>query len=139
MRYLAIDYGNKRTGLAVCDPGEMVCSPLSVLQTGVNLCARVAQTAKQEQAQAYVVGLPLNMDGSEGFQAERVRKFAKQLATLSDLPIHFQDERLTSYSASEKYAQMELSRAKKKKHLDALAAAEILTAFLEVRQEGATE
>jgi putative holliday junction resolvase len=139
MRYLAIDYGNKRTGLAVCDPGEVICSPLCVLQTGVNIWDRVAKTAHQERAQAYVVGLPLNMDGSEGFQAERVRTFAKQLAKVSSLPIHFQDERLTSFSASEKYAQMELSKGKKKKHIDALAAAEILTAFLEARQEKATE
>ena len=136
MRYLAVDYGNKRTGLAVCDPGEVVCSPLCVLQTGIDICDRVANTAKQERADAFVIGLPLNMDGSEGFQAERVRTFAKQLAVVSDFPIHFQDERLTSFSASEKYAQMELSKGRKKKHLDALAAAEILTAFLEAKQEG---
>ena len=67
MRYLAIDYGKKRTGLAVCDPGEVVCSPLCVFKTGVDICDRVAKTAKQEQAQAYVIGLPLNMDGTEGF------------------------------------------------------------------------
>ncbi len=131
MRYLAIDYGTKRTGLAICDPREIVSSPLTILQGGEALCRRIAEIARQEKVEAFVVGLPLNMDDSEGFQAKRVRDFADHLARTLDLPVLFQDERLSSYAAAEKLAECGPGRAKKGKLLDALAAAEILTAFLE--------
>ena len=131
MRYLAIDYGTKRTGLAICDPREIVSSTLTILQGGEALCRSIAEIARQEKVEAFVVGLPLNMDGSEGFQAKRVRAFADHLARTLDLPVLFQDERLSSYAAAEKLAECGPGRAKKGKLLDALAAAEILTAFLE--------
>ncbi|MCH7920000.1 MAG: Holliday junction resolvase RuvX [Planctomycetes bacterium] len=131
MRYLAIDYGTKRTGLAICDPREIVSSPLTILHGGEALCRRIAEIARQEKVEAFVVGLPLNMDDSEGFQAKRVRAFADHLARTLDLPVLFQDERLSSYAAAEKLAECGPGRAKKGKLLDALAAAEILTAFLE--------
>ncbi|MHC4221768.1 MAG: Holliday junction resolvase RuvX, partial [Planctomycetota bacterium] len=77
-----------------------------------------------------VLGLPLNMDGSEGGQAKAVIKFAEELKKKFDLPLHFQDERLSTFGAKEKLAAGEFTRKKTKKRLDAVAAAEILQAFL---------
>jgi len=131
MRYLAIDYGNKRTGLAICDPAETIASPLAVIEGQKNLLKKIAEVARSENAEAIVLGLPLNMDDSQGFQAKRALQFAEQLKKHLSIPIHFQDERLSSFGAEEKLAPAEFTRKKKKKRLDAIAAAEILEAFLE--------
>jgi len=131
MRYLAIDYGTKRTGLAVCDAEETITSPYSVLQGQKDLVGRIARIVASENIAAVVLGLPLNMDGSEGPQAKRVRTFARQLESEIHIPIHLQDERLSSFGAEEKLGEIGLSKGKQKERLDALAAAEILQAFLE--------
>jgi len=131
MRYLAIDYGNKRTGLAICDRSETIISPLAVIRHGEDVLQRVLRVVREEAVDAIVVGLPLNMDDSEGPQAELVRTFAAKLEARVDIPIHFQDERLSSFAAKEKLAPAEWSWKKTKKHLDAVAAAQILEAFLE--------
>jgi len=131
MRYLAIDYGAKRVGLAVCDPAETIASPLCVIEGQKDLMKRIAEVIKKENVEAVVLGLPLNMDDSTGPQARLVFQFAEQLEKQIDIPVHFQDERLSSFSAEEKLGSAELSGKKKKKHLDAVAAAEILQAFLE--------
>ena len=131
MRYLAIDYGTKRTGLAICDRDETIVSPLAVIQGQKELLKKIVDVVETESVEAVVLGLPLNMDNSEGFQAKRVLQFAEQLKKLLEVPIHFQDERLSTFSAEEKLAPAELTRKKKKKRLDAVAAAAILEAFLE--------
>lgn len=131
MRYLAIDYGLKRTGLAVCDAGETIASPYSILQGQKDLAQRIGRVVASENIGAIVLGLPLNMDDSEGPQAKRVRTFARDLQKQITVPIYFQDERLSSFGAEEKLEEIGLTRGKKRRRLDALAAAEILQAFLE--------
>ena len=137
MRYLAIDYGLKRTGLAVCDKSETICSPLAVLDKPDRLIEQILETMKSEQIEVVVIGLPLNMDGSEGPQAKLVEEFAEMLKLEVSVPIYFQDERLSSFAAGEKLSDIEMSQARKKKRIDAVAAADLLEAFLEgKRQEG---
>jgi len=131
MRYLAIDYGTKRTGLAICDPAETIVSPLAVLEGQKELLKKIADVVKANGVEAVVLGLPLNMDNSEGPQAKLVLKFADQLKEHLDIPIHFQDERLSSFGAEDKLAPADFTRGEKRKRLDAVAAAEILEAFLE--------
>lgn len=131
MRYLAIDYGQKRTGLAMCDQHERIASPLTVLTGQAELLEQIAEVVRTEEAQAVLIGLPLNMDGSEGPAAKRVRDFAAELAQKIDIDIYFHDERLSTFQAQGKLAGMDLTRKQKKKHLDAIAAAEILQCFLE--------
>ncbi|GAI32198.1 unnamed protein product [marine sediment metagenome] len=131
MRYLAIDYGNKRTGLAICDAAEIIASPLTVIQGQKELLRKISDIVETKNVEVIVLGLPLNMDGSTGPQAELIFKFADQLKAHLDIPIHFQDERLSSFSAEEKLSQTGFTRKKKKKRLDAIAAAEILQAFLD--------
>jgi len=131
MRYLAIDYGAKRSGLAVCDRNETIASPLTVIQGQKQLLKKIADIVSAENIDAIVLGLPLNMDDSEGPQARIVLRFAAKLKEHLDIPVHLQDERLTSFGAQEKLACAELTREKRKKRLDAVAAAQILEAFLE--------
>jgi len=134
MRYLAIDYGIKRIGLAICDAGETIVSPVAVLEGQKDLVKKIADVVKTEGVGAIVLGLPLNMDDSEGTQARLVLKFAEQLKEHLDIPIHLQDERLSSFGAEDKLAPAEFTRGKKRKRLDAIAAAQILEAFLEQKK-----
>lgn len=131
MRYLAIDYGLKRTGLAVCDADETLASPLVVLTGQGGLIEKIRQAVTDQAVDAIVVGLPLNMDGTEGDQAKRVRDFAAETIKQIKLPLFFQDERLSSFDAEKKLAALGITRKKKKKHLDAIAAATILQAFID--------
>jgi len=131
MRYLAIDCGLKRTGLAICDRAETLASPLAVIQGQKQLLEKIADIVTRENVDAIILGLPLNMDGSRGAQAKKAQEFAEQLKARLKIPIFFQDERLTTFGAEKKLAAAEYTRASKKKRLDAVAAAEILQAFLE--------
>jgi len=133
MRYLAIDYGTRHTGLAICDPAETIASPLMVVDGTKGLIEKIAEIVKTEKVDAVVVGLPLNMDDSRGPQANLVFEFAERLKEHLEIAIHFQDERLTTFSAGERIASTDAlgKKRKKKRRLDAIAAAEILEAFLE--------
>jgi putative Holliday junction resolvase len=135
MRYLAIDYGNKRTGLAICDAGETITSPLAVIRGQSMLLRKIAEAVETNSVEAIVIGLPLNMDGSEGQQSRIVRRFGESLGRHTAVPIYFQDERLSSFGAKEKLASAELKASQAIQRLDAVAAAEILEAFLEQRRE----
>jgi putative Holliday junction resolvase len=134
MRYLAIDYGEKHTGLAICDAAETIASPFAVIHGQAGLVEKIADVIKAENAEAIVVGLPLNMDDSQGPQARLVLKFADQLKEYLNIPIYFQDERLSSFSAEEKLAPARSTRNRKSKRIDAVAAAAILEAFLEAKK-----
>jgi putative Holliday junction resolvase len=148
MRYLSIDYGTKTTGLAICDPTETIVSPLASLPTAKGLISRILAFIQSENVSVIVLGLPLNMDGSSGGQAEIIRAFADRLKEHISIPIFFQDERLTTFAAEGKLADWSfnqkrgklvrrsdseggLTRKKKKSRIDALAAAEILQQFLD--------
>lgn len=135
MRFLCIDLGDKRTGLAVCDDNETIASPVGVIE-GENSTDGIIKTIEQYQPQALVFGLPLNMDGSEGDRAAIVRKFAAQLSEKIKLLVFFQDERLSSYSAQGRLSQTGLTHKKKKNRIDAIAAAEILQEFITSRKQG---
>jgi putative holliday junction resolvase len=134
MRYLSIDYGNKKTGLAICDQTETFVSPLIGLPTSTELIGKIIEIIKEENVEAIVLGLPLNMDDSVGPQAKKVQAFAEQIKKRSDIPVFFQDERLSTFGAQEKLIGRELTHKKKKSRIDALAAAEILQAFLGYRK-----
>ena len=136
MRYLAIDYGTKRTGLAICDASETIASPLTVLQGQKELLNKIEDIVKAENVEAIVLGLPLNMAGSESSQTKLVLKFAERLKGHLSIPVHLQDERLSSFGAEERLAPANFTRGKRKKRIDAIAAAEILEAFLEQKTPG---
>ena len=134
MRYLSIDYGNKITGLAICDSTETIVSPLVALATSNTIIGKIIEIVKAENVGAIVLGLPLNMDDSVGPQAKKVQAFAEQIKKQIDTPVFFQDERLSTFAAEGKMIDMDLTRKGKKRRIDALAAAEILQAFLDSRR-----
>lgn len=133
MRYLAIDHGQKRTGLAISDASETLVSPHSVIETASEeeLLRRISDVLKTEEIDAIVVGLPINMDGTESDRSRKVRQFVLVMQEQTDKPVHLHDERLSSFEAGYLVGDLELTRKKKKKRLDAIAAASILRSFFE--------
>jgi putative Holliday junction resolvase len=132
MRYLAIDPGEKRTGLAVGDDQTAIITPLKVIEAprGSALIESLLGAIMDQSPGALVVGLPLNMDGTEGPAARAARLVGEELARRAGLPIHFQDERLSSFAAEEHLKQSGRTHRQKREIRDALAAAEILRDFL---------
>lgn len=132
MVILAVDYGDVRTGLAVCDPLEMLASPVGVLrQTDAEqLCAEIAEIAAERKAGRIVLGLPKNMDGTEGFRAESCRAFADLLAKKTGLSVELQDERLTTVSAHRALNMTDTRGKKRKAVVDAVSAVIILEDYL---------
>lgn len=131
-RYLGVDLGTKRIGLALSEPGGIV-SPLVVLPAGPTVEANaraILEVAGEYGAGGIVVGFPLNMNGTEGPQAKLSRLLAEAIGRLSDLPVHLHDERLTSHAADRLLVQRDLTRKKKKARQDAIAAQVILESFL---------
>lgn len=132
MVILAVDYGDTRTGLAVCDAMEMLASPVTVLEEKDSqlLAIRIADIAKVRGVQKIVVGLPKNMDGTEGFRAQSCRAFAELLHEQCALPVDFQDERLTTVAAH-RVLNVTNTRGKKRKAvIDAVSAVMILEDYL---------
>ena len=134
MRYLALDLGEKRIGIAAGSDESGLARPLTVIKRRSRRedFARLAALASREHAEALVVGLPLNMDGSLGPQARWATGYAKALAKWLDLPLHLWDERLTSEEAEAILAAS--GRRKRGGPIDDVAAAVILQDFLEARR-----
>ncbi len=133
-RYLAIDYGRKRIGLAVGDSESRIASPASaVAATGsaTTDISAILQAGGQYEIDSFVLGLPLNMNGTEGAPARHARALGLQLAKASGKPVHFWDERLSSVTAEEKLTALGLTRKKKKARTDCVAAQTILQEFLD--------
>lgn len=137
MRYLSIDLGDKRTGIALGDDETTLVSPTDVItvpRSKIDLLMQALLKVIQEQKpHALVIGLPLNMDGTEGSAAKSARAFGELLTKHTPLPIHFQDERLTSFAADQSMAQTGRTHKQKKELRDALAAAEILRDYFDAR------
>ena len=128
-----LDLGTVTIGVAVSDSMRSVATPLETIKRKKFTldAARLLEIAKARDLKGIVLGLPMNMDGSEGPQTQLILKFADQLQALLSIPVYLQDERLSSFSAEEKLAPANLTKGKMKERLDAVAAAEILEAFLE--------
>lgn len=133
-RILGIDYGLKRIGLAVGDSALKLCSPLETIPASRELSRQVDDVARivaEYGAEIIVVGLPLHMDGTEGAQARRTRQFGDALTVRLNQPVHYVDERLSSFAADEALKPAELTRKKKKSVRDAVAAQMILQTYFD--------
>ena len=128
-RILGVDFGDTRTGLAVSDTSRFLASGIGYVSPGgiEKTADKVAEVAREQSAVAVVVGLPKNMDGSEGFRAERCREFASLLEErLPGVAVFMMDERMTTMSAS-RYLNETNTRGKKRKGvIDTLSAQIIL-------------
>lgn len=129
-RWLGIDHGVKRIGVAVGDTVSRIASPVELLLAGsVDVPARIAELAEEYAAVGVVVGWPLNADGSEGRQSRLAQRFAATVVDRTHLDVRLWDERLSSFQA-DRQLQGRLTRKKKKRRHDALAAAVMLRDFL---------
>ena len=127
-KILGVDFGDTRTGLAVCDPSRLLASGIGYISPGgiEKTADAVAEIAREQRASALIVGLPVNMDGSEGSRASRCRKFAAMLEERLSLPVAMFDERMTTMTAS-RYLNETNTRGKKRKGvIDTLSAQIIL-------------
>ncbi len=133
MIIMAIDLGKARTGIAVSDNTMFLASPLCVIEewNRGKLAEKIAQLVRQEKAELIVMGLPKNMDGSEGESALGAREFADKLAQLTDVPIKMQDERCTTMIAHRYLNDTNVRGKKRKKTVDAVAATVILQSYLD--------
>ena len=132
MRTLCLDVGEKRIGVAVSDPLDLTAQGVETLWTQGHErdAARVLELCRRYGTNRVLCGLPKNMDGSEGFQAQRVRAFAERLAE-NGLRIRFEDERLTTKLATSVLIQGDVRRERRKDVVDKLAATYILQSFLD--------
>ena len=133
---MAVDFGDARTGLAVCDRAEMLASPAGVIsERRFDVCIeKTAEAAKERGAELIVVGHPLNMNGTAGERAEKCEAFAEALKAASGLPVTLWDERSTTVTAHQ-YLNDTNTRGKKRKAVvDAVAATIILEGYLNYRR-----
>ena len=132
MRTICLDIGEKRIGVAVSDLLDLTAQGVETIWTKGNQkdAARVAELCRQYETTHILCGLPLNMDGSEGFQAQRVKVLANLLADMG-FEIRYQDERLTTKMATSVLLQADVRRSKRKEVVDKLAATYILQSFLD--------
>jgi putative Holliday junction resolvase len=135
VRWLAIDHGTKNIGLAFSDELEILASPYEVWPNqGDPSLARIARLAKEEGAQALLVGLPRHKDGTESATAPLARAFGEGLRDATGLPLVFWDEHLTSMEAERLLAQRGVKPKDRKARLDAAAAAVMLEDLMETRR-----
>jgi putative Holliday junction resolvase len=136
VRALGIDPGSKRIGLAVSDLSGTIASPLMVLQRSKSRqhdLHELARIARDEEAEVIVIGLPLNMDGSQGKAAKAAIAEGRRLATLVDVPIEMHDERLTTVTAERSMLDAGLNAIERRKVVDKIAAAIMLQSWLDSR------
>ena len=136
MKIMAVDFGDARTGLAICDKTELLASPVGVIHEKrfEHAVEKVAAAATENRAEAVIVGLPLNMNGSEGPRAELCRNFAEQLSSKVNVPVRMWDERQTTVSAAGYLNQTDTRGKKRKEVIDAVAAVIILDSYLQWRK-----
>jgi putative Holliday junction resolvase len=126
-RRIAFDYGDVRTGVALCDPDGILSSPLSVLDSrSRDLLDQISALIAEYEPIRIFVGLPTNMSGSRGESAEKAESFGQSLQSITDLPVVFVDERLSTVSAQKKLKEAGVSTRDSKSVIDAMAAVAIL-------------
>lgn len=128
-----LDLGDKTIGVAVSDAGLSFANPRPVIirKKFSQDAAALLDLLQKESTAAVVIGLPINMDGSEGPRAQASRAFVRNIARLSDLPFAFWDERLSTVAAERALIEMDVSRKKRAARIDSAAAAFILQGVLD--------
>jgi len=130
---IGLDLGTKTIGVAVSDPDRRLATPVETIarkRFGLD-AERLVELAAERRAVGFVLGLPINMDGSEGPRAQATRAFARNLAKLTALPIALWDERLSTAAVERALIAADVSRAKRKAVIDQHAAAYILQGALD--------
>ena len=137
MTIAAVDLGRRRIGVAVTDAASMGAHPLGIVERRAlkKDLEAIAAMLRDRQVSTIVVGLPLNMDGSEGPAARGARRFAASIADALGVSVEMFDERLTSFEARERLAHMPARKGARKTGLDALAAVVILEGWMQAHPD----
>ena len=132
-KYLGVDYGDKRTGLAECDVSGMLASAITTVEEGGmrNTAKRVAKEAESRCCKRIIIGLPKNMDGSEGERTQVIRAFADLLREETKIDIDFYDERMTTMVAYRFLGETGTYGKKRKDAVDTLSAEIILQNYID--------
>lgn len=135
MRRLGIDHGEKRVGLSLSDEEGLIASPLTTLprENADKLLDLVVDKARELAVEEIVVGLPLNLDGSEGASARRARRFAERLELAAELPVVLWDERMSTLAAQRSLREAGITAKKQKDMVDRVAAAVLLQSYLDAK------
>jgi putative Holliday junction resolvase len=141
MRVLGLDYGSRTVGVAISDPTGLIAQPLKTITRERESMLRKTLAEIQEIVREYevdriVLGLPFNMDDTEGERARKTREFREKLSLRTEVPIIFMDERLTTVAAQEILDDSGIPRSEQKKVIDQVAAGLILQTYLDDVQNG---
>ena len=139
MRIISIDYGKKRTGIAVTDPAQIIANGLTTVETP-KLLAFLRDYVQHEQVERFVIGLPTQPNGQPSENQQRVLAFAEKLGKmLPDIPIEFYDERFTSVLAHQTILDSGIGKKRRqtdKGLVDEISACIILQSYMELRRSG---
>lgn len=137
MKIMSIDYGDARTGVAFCDVREMLATAYTVIHEAYQpkLVKKLVEIVNKEKAEMIVIGLPRNMDGSYGFRAEKCRELGELLKSEIDIPVDFEDERLTTVIAHDILSLNNVGGKKRKSTVDAVSAVVILQSYIDKRNK----
>ncbi|MDD6282584.1 MAG: Holliday junction resolvase RuvX [Oribacterium sp.] len=141
MRILGLDYGSRTVGVAISDPTGLIAQPLKTITRERESMLRKTLSEIQEIVREYavdriVLGLPFNMDDTEGERARKTREFREKLSLRTEVPIIFMDERLTTVAAQEILDDSGIPRSEQKKVIDQVAAGLILQTYLDDVRNG---
>ncbi len=140
MRLLGIDLGSKRIGVSVYDRSGTIASPLTVITRGRSQRVdhdEIARLVREEEAEGVVVGLPLNMDGSEGPAAVAARQEVERMTTVVGVPVFLHDERRSTVQADQSMSQRNMNAVDRRAVVDKVAAAFILQSWLDSHRKDA--
>lgn len=136
MKIMGVDFGDSRTGLAICDKSEFLASPLTVIhEYNFDRCLeKTAEYVKSEKAELIVVGFPKNMNNTVGERAEKCTLFGQRLEEMTGVKVVMWDERCTTVSAHQYLNETNVRGKKRKNVVDAVAAVIILESYLGYRK-----
>jgi putative Holliday junction resolvase len=141
LRYLGLDLGRKRIGLALSDETGLIASPIGVIQVRnqEQVFTEILRRVAENEVGKLVIGLPIQLNGKEGIEAERARAFATELQPRLSIPIMFMDERLSSVAAERMLLDAGHNKQKRRANIDATAAALVLQTALDLERRRATQ
>lgn len=141
MRIMGLDFGSKTVGVAISDELLITAQGVEIIRRKEEnklrqTCARIEELIKEYDVEEIVLGLPKNMNATEGVRAELTREFQDKLERRTGLPVHLWDERLTTVAADKIMMEAGIRREHRREHVDRIAAALILQGFLDRRAMG---
>ncbi|MCI5734963.1 MAG: Holliday junction resolvase RuvX [Eubacterium sp.] len=136
MKIMSIDYGDARTGIAFCDKNEILATAFTTISESYQpkLVEKIKEIILSQKPETVVIGLPRNMDGSYGFRCDKCKELGEALKNEIDIPVEYEDERLTTVIAHDILSKNNVKGKKRKDNVDAVSAVVILQSFIDKRK-----